>query len=175
MQLISSQHYCCCCIVAVISRRGSRGPGGPGDRAWPLGRGQGDTQPRWCSGGHRSLWRSPQQGGSWLLSCVESGRWRPPSPGDWQGVPGAAGDGQVLQEGARCCRRWWCRRLVAARADWRVSELGAAPLLVRLPRRSAWRPQLAPGYCPARPLTGSAVKRSIGSTTGFHNHGEGPY
>ena len=24
-------------------------------------------------------------------------------------------------------------------------------------------------------LSGSAVKRSIGSTTGFHNHGEGPY
>ena len=23
--------------------------------------------------------------------------------------------------------------------------------------------------------TNSAVKRSIGSTTGFHNHGEGPY
>ena len=157
--------------MAVISRRGSRG-----------------------SGGQRSLWRSPQQGGSWLLSCVESWRWRPPVTWDWQEVPGAvgdaqvlqgvarccrrcpgaAGDAQVLQEVARCCRRWWCRRLVAARADWRVSELGAAPLLVRLPRRSAWRPQLAPGYCPARPLT-SAVKRSIGSTTGFHNHGEGPY
>ena len=24
-------------------------------------------------------------------------------------------------------------------------------------------------------VAGSAVKRSIGSTTGFHNHGEGPY
>ena len=33
----------------------------------------------------------------------------------------------------------------------------------------------ASGECHRPADSRSAVKRSIGSTTGFHNHGEGPY
>ena len=35
--------------------------------------------------------------------------------------------------------------------------------------------RLSPAYKALVSIFISAVKRSIGSTTGFHNHGEGPY
>ena len=49
------------------------------------------------------------------------------------------------------------------RADGGKKPLGAGHRSAGSPCQCHWR------------LMSSAVKRSIGSTTGFHNHGEGPY
>ena len=59
----------------------------------------------------------------------------------------------MLQEMARCCRRCWLGGWLRPGRTGEYDE-PRSWCWVLLPRRSAWRPQLAPGYCPARPLTG---------------------